>query len=154
MVERCLDEALRRRIVSLASLDRWLKDSLGKRLKGRLLLQRLLDARATIGVTDSPLETLVLTLIRDEGLPLPMLQYEVWDGGRFVARPDFAYPEQRVAIEADSFRYHGGRRAFDHDRARGNELHALGWRVLRVTSKHIEEDPRAVATWVRRALNR
>ena len=152
VVERCLDEALRRRIVSLTSLHRRLKN--GGRRPGRAMLERLVAARATEGVTDSPLETQVLSLLKVEGLPIPMLQYEVWDGDRFVARPDFAYPEKKVAIEADSYSYHGDRQAFDHDRARMNDPQALGWLVLGVTSKHIEEDPQGVAAWVRQALSR
>ncbi len=83
-----------------------------------------------------------------------MLQYVVNDEDRLVGRLDFAYPAQRVAIEADGFRYHGGRRAFDHDRARGNELLTLGWRVLHVTAKHIEEHPEQVVAWVQQALAR
>ncbi len=83
-----------------------------------------------------------------------MLQYEVRDGSRFVARVDFAYPDHRVAIEADGFRYHDNRRGFDDERARGNQLEAMGWRVLRVTSKHLEQNPEGVVGWVGRALGR
>ena len=154
VVERCLEDALRRRLVSLPFLERWLDDPRRKRHRGEPVLQRLVEARATVGVTDSPLETQVLKLLREAGLPIPMLQYEVRDGDRFVARPDFAYPAKRVAIEADSFRYHDGRPAFDHDRARINELQALGWLVLLITSKHLEQDPDAVVAWVRAALDR
>ena len=153
VVERCLDDALRRRLVSLPFLERWLRNPVNKRHRGARILQRLVDARATIGVTESPLETRVLELIRDAGLPLPMLQYVVQDGDRFVARLDFAYPEQKVAIEADGFRFHDGRQAFDEDRARANALQVLGWRVLRVTSKHLDEYPDGVAEWVSRALD-
>lgn len=116
------------------------------------VLRRLVEARTLAGVTDSPLETAVLRLLREEGLPVPMLQFEVRDGDRFVARVDFAYPDQGVAIEADGFRYHDGRRHFDHERARGNDLEALGWRVLRVTSKHLERHRPDVAKWIRRAM--
>jgi hypothetical protein len=118
------------------------------------MLRRLVAARATVGVTESPLETATLKLIRDAGLPIPMLQYAVRDGDRFVARLDFAYPKERVVIEADGFRYHDDRRGFDKERARGNDLEAMGWRVLRVTSQHLETEPASVAAWIRRALNR
>jgi hypothetical protein len=154
VVELCLDDALRRRLVSLAFLERWLQDPRRARHRGARLLRRLVDARATAGVTESALETRVLTILRNAGLPIPMLQYVVTEGDRFVARVDFAYPEARVAIEADGFRYHDGRDTFDAERSRGNELQAMGWSVLRVTAKHLEMDPEGVAEWVRRALER
>ena len=153
-VERCLDEWLRRRLVSLPVLERWLEDPLRRRHRGVGVLRRLVDARVTIGVTESDLETKFLNLLRSNEVPIPMLQYVVQDGARFVGRVDFAYPDQRVAIEVDSFRHHDQRRSFDAERARGNDLLALRWMVLRVTSKHIEEDPKGVASWVRRALRR
>jgi hypothetical protein len=153
VVERCLDDALRRRLVSLPFLERWLADPQRRRHRGTSVLKRLVEARATIGATDSPLETQVLRLLREEGFPIPMLQYVVRDADRFVARVDFAYPDERVAIEADGFRYHDDRRGFDDERARGNQLEAMGWRVLRVTSQHLEAHGESVAEWVRRALS-
>lgn len=152
VLETALDDAVRRRLVSVSFLDRWLEDPRRKRRRGARKLRRLVDLRATVGVAESPLETRVLKLLRKAGLPVPMLQYVVRDGRRFVARLDFAYPVERVAIEADGFRYHDGRREFDDERARGNEIQAMGWRVLRITSKHLDRDPDGVAAWVRRAL--
>lgn len=152
VIERCLDDALRRRLVSLPFLERWLADPRRNRHRGARVLRRLVEERATIGVTDSPLEATLLKLLREAGLPIPMLQYEVRDGDRFIGRVDFAYPDDLVAIEADGFRYHDGRTGFDAERARTNELQALGWRVLRITSKHLEQDPDGVIAWVRRSL--
>jgi very-short-patch-repair endonuclease len=60
-------------------------------------------------------------------------QYETRIEGVLVARVDFAYPADRVAIEFDSFRWHAGRRPFASDRARANRIEALGWHLLRVT---------------------
>jgi REase_MTES_1575/AbiEi antitoxin C-terminal domain len=152
VIERCLEDLLRRRLVSLSFLERWLRDPRRRRHPGRKVLQRLVAARATVGVTESPLETDVLKLLQKAGLPIPMLQYVVEDQSRFVARLDFAYPDACVAIEADGFRHHDGRQAFDSDRARRNELQALGWNVLRITSQHLAVDPAGVVHWVRRAL--
>lgn len=116
------------------------------------MLRRLVDSRAATGVTGSALEAQVLALLREEGLPMPMLQYVIESEGRFLARVDFAYPEQRVAIEVDGFMFHDTRDGFDRERARGNELEALGWRVLRITSAHLEHHREDVALWIRRAL--
>jgi hypothetical protein len=153
VVERCLDDALRRRLVSLPFLERWLADPRRKRHRGAAVLRRLIEDRATRGVTESPLEARALTLLRKSGLPIPMLQYVVEEHGRFVARLDLAYPEKRVALEIDGFRFHDTRESFDAERARGNELQAIGWKVLRITSQHLERSPEEVAEWVRRALN-
>lgn len=106
------------------------------------------------GITESHLEDDFLRLVRAADLPQPRIQYILRDGDRFIARLDFAYPEQRVAIEVDGFRYHADRRAFDDDRARANAIQAMGWLVLRITAKHLEEAPDDVVAWVRRALSR
>lgn len=153
VIARCLDDALRRRLVSLPFLDRWLDDPIRKRHHGWRMLRRLVDERAIIGVTDSELESRVLALLRDASLPLPMLQYEVFDNGRFLARLDFAYPELRVAIEVDGFRHHDLRSGFDKERARGNDVESAGWRVLRVTAAHLENDPEGVVAWIRRCFD-
>jgi len=154
LIERCLDDALRRRLVSLRFLKRWLDDPRRQRHRGLPMLKRLVAARARSGPTHSPLETDVLQLLTRAGLPTPELQHEVYEDERFVGRLDFAYPEQLVGIEADGYRHHDHRGTFDDERRRGNELAALGWNVLRLTSKHLEENPSGVATWVRRALER
>ncbi len=152
MVERCLDEALRRRLVSLPFLERWLADPRRARHRGAAVLHRLIEDRATRGVTESPLEARALELLRESELPIPRLQYVVEHEGRFVGRVDMAYPEKRVALEIDGFQFHDTRHGFDAERARGNDLQALGWKVLRITAQHLEQHPEQVAEWVRRAL--
>jgi hypothetical protein len=154
VVERALDDALRLGLVSLAFLDRWLEIPLNVRHRGARTLQRLVDARKVVGVTESPLEMRVLKLLASATVPVPMLQYRVWDGDTLIARLDFAYPVERVAIEADGFRFHDGRTRFDDERARGNRLQSLGWNVLRITSAHVDEHPDEVVDWVRQALAR
>ncbi|MGH2784943.1 MAG: type IV toxin-antitoxin system AbiEi family antitoxin domain-containing protein [Actinomycetota bacterium] len=152
MTARFVDDALRRGLVTLSFLERWLKDPRRKHQRGAPLLRELVEERAIRGVTESQLEADALTLLNDAGLPIPMVQYIVEDRGRIVARLDLAYPEQRVAIELDGFRFHDTRDSFDAERARGNELQAMGWNVLRVTAKHLERDRDEVVAWVRRVL--
>lgn len=152
VIERCLDDMLRRRLVSLPFLEKWLDDPARKGHRGLPLVRRLVAARATVGLTESPLETDVLRLLRNAGLPIPMVQYEIKDDRGVIARLDFAYPDEKVAIEADGFRYHDRRGGFDRERARGNEIESMGWAVLRITAAHIARDPNGVVRWVQRAL--
>jgi hypothetical protein len=62
----------------------------------------------------------------------------------FKRSPRLRLSDEQVAIETDGFRYHDRRHEFDDERARGNDLQGMGWQVLRVTSKHLEEDPEGV----------
>ena len=85
-------------------------------------------------LTDTELETRMLSGLASAGLPEPVLQHRVLrpDGGdAFI---DAAYPEERIALEADGWAAHGGRSAFDPDRARANDLTLLGWELYRFTS--------------------
>lgn len=115
--------------------------------KMRLVLEQL-----EIGDPGSPLEHRGRRLLAESGLagfrsefPLP------WAPHR---RFDDAYPDQRLAIEWDSFRHHGERDAFESDRRRDREAIERGWRVLRFTWRDVNERPGGVVESVRAALDR
>jgi very-short-patch-repair endonuclease len=76
----------------------------------------------------------VLGVLLDAGLPAPIAQHPVnVDGRRY--RLDFAWPEQRVAMEVDGFGPHSSYAAFHDDRRRDLALQGDGWRVLHVTEE-------------------
>lgn len=140
--ELALEDALRRRLVTLARL-RWRIRTDMKGKAGAAALRKLVRERpAGTPSTESALEVQVLRVLRKAGFPPPDRQLEVRTGGRLIARVDFAYPELNLAIEVDGYKWHSGRNAWERDRARGNALQAAGWQLLRVTSeqlKHPEE---------------
>lgn len=151
-VEEALDDALRRRLTSL----RWLEWCVGRlRRPGRggiAVIERLLAARGGAR-TESPLEDRVLRLLRRAGLPEPVCQHEVRDGDRFVGRVDFAYPNLRLAIEADGYEWHSSRARWQRDLARGNDLLVLGWRVVHVTAGDLRGRPDTVLRIVEEAID-
>jgi very-short-patch-repair endonuclease len=55
-------------------------------------------------------------------------------------------------VEADGFAFHSERDAYRHDRARGNELVRLRWRVLRFTYEDVIGRPGHVVDLVRECL--
>ena len=59
-------------------------------------------------------------------------------------RIDYAVFGQRlhIAIELDGFEFHHQRSAFTYDRLRQNDLHAVGWIVLRFSYDSIRLEPR------------
>jgi very-short-patch-repair endonuclease len=64
---------------------------------------------------------------------------------------DFHWPEQRLVVELDGWKFHGHRVAFERDRIRDNELQLLGYTVLRFTWR---TDPAAMTAAVARFLSR
>jgi very-short-patch-repair endonuclease len=78
--------------------------------------------------------------IRAVGLPEPVREFRFAPPRRW--RADFAFLEQKILIEVEGAIWTGGRhtrgRGFEADCAKYNEAVALGWRVIRVTGRHIK----------------
>ena len=95
----------------------------------RKLIERTGRAQPTTGST---LELKVDRVLRTLVLPPYVRQHriETRSGRR---RPDFAFPEQQLAIEAHSYKWHQGKRAWEQDQRRDRDLKALGWDIIYVT---------------------
>jgi very-short-patch-repair endonuclease len=90
------------------------------------------DARVTL----SRLEQRFLELLRAAGLPLPQTNRPA--GGR---RVDCRWPDLRLTVELDSYRYHNSRHAWEQDRRREREAHARGDQLRRYTYGDVFEHP-------------
>ncbi|WP_239152831.1 DUF559 domain-containing protein [Virgisporangium aliadipatigenens] len=101
---------------------------------------------------ESPMESRTRLVLVLAGLPRPVTQHVVYDGaGRFVARLDLAYPEQRLGIEYEGAHHRDARR-YQVDLRRQNALRAAGWEVLRFGPGDIYRDPAGVVALVRARL--
>ncbi|MDQ2648547.1 MAG: DUF559 domain-containing protein [Actinomycetota bacterium] len=149
-VSRALTRALTTKLVTLAEVDE-LRGAIGRPGRnGTGVMRSVLEARRD--GEESVLEAAFVDLIRRFGLPEPVLQHEVWDRGRFVARLDAAYPDRRVGIELDGYATHSDPEAFQRDRTRQNELTRLGWALLRFTWADVMHRSEVTAQGVRRLL--
>lgn len=136
-VDLAIDDALRRGLTSLGVLLAT-HDRLAT--KGRRGARRFRDALAsrTLGpLHESAPERLVARALVAAGLPEPTPQHVVRVDGQFVARVDLAYPDERIAIEYDSYQEHTGKVALVRDSARRNALVAAGWTVLSATAADV-----------------
>lgn len=88
----------------------------------------------------SDLERDFLRLCRRRRLPLPEVNVTV---GRDLV--DFLWRDRSLVVETDGYRYHRGRLAFEDDRERDLRLRALGFDVVRVSEKQVDEEPQRVA---------
>lgn len=153
IVEEAIDDALRRGIVTIDGLRRAFA-SIGRRGRpGSAAMRAVLNARdASAAVPESVFERRLLRTLRAARLPTPNLQHGIRSGGRLVAVVDFAYPDAKLGIEADGYRWHSGRVRWDRDRARRNRLTLLGWRIIHVTWTDLVRRPAHVIAAIRRAL--
>ena len=140
-----IDEALHRKLIS----DRQLELALGA-LAGRKGVARLRRAlELSNSAAESPMETRLRLLIVRSGLPCPAAQMEITVNGRFIARPDLLYVEERLVIEFDGGTH---RERMIDDNRRQNRLVSAGYTVLRFTSADIHRRPQAVVAEIRSQL--
>src|SRR5690606_31308174 len=91
---------------------------------------------------ESPKETETRLLVIADGLPEPVVQWQVFDGSRLVGRVDLAYPELKIAIEYDGDGHRTDKEQWRRDIRRQRELERLGWIVIHLTESDLE-DPAA-----------
>lgn len=121
--------------------------------KGAVLMRRLLAERAEgLAVPETVLESRLLEVLTEAGLPRPTAQFSAPWLTKIRGRVDFAYEDERIVVEADSRRWHGLFDAFETDRRRDIEAQVAGWIVLRFTWRMLDEDPVFVVEATRRAL--
>jgi hypothetical protein len=152
-LEVVLEEALRRRMFTTEELrTRMLKLGRSGR-KGVGLLSNLIDIRQKGETpTASALETLVARAVREGELPPPIRQHPVHDDEGLVGYLDFAYPWALLNLEADSFKWHTGRRDWRRELRKRNRLMRLHWRIRHITEEEIADDRRALIRDIRRLL--
>lgn len=94
-------------------------------------------------ITDEPKETRaenerrMLRICRRFGVPEPLTNFEIRAGGRTFAA-DFCWPDLRLIVECDSWRWHGGKLKTERDRERDQLLAIAGWLVVHFTRTQIK----------------
>ena len=120
-----------------------------KAVTGRIgpKLRRILDGDTP--VTLSKLEKRFIELLREADLVLPVTNRAV-DGRRVDCR----WPEQRLTVELDGYRYHRSRHAWEQDRGREREARARGDDFRRYTYGDVFESPEAMLAELRAVTSR
>jgi very-short-patch-repair endonuclease len=118
-------------------------EAFGKRLPPKL--RAILHG--DIPVTLSALEDRFLETLRDHGLPLPKTNRVA-----SAKRVDCRWPEHKLTVELDSYRFHHTRHAWEQDRRRDREAHARGDDIRRYTYGDVFEDPLQMLAELRELL--
>src|SRR5262249_13010237 len=120
-------------------------------LPGRSLAEAALVSAEPLA--ESPMETRLRLVAVDSGLPRPLPQHKIMRGKQFVARVDYAYPQYKIALEYDGD-HHRDKTTFRFDMERQNELHVMGWTVLRFNADDVLLRPEQTAALIRTVLRR
>lgn len=132
-LERTIDEAVRRRLVSRRALSTRIAASAGSGHAGvRLLRTLLLDSGG-----ESFLERRFLGLVRRAGLPRPDCQVVHRSGGTHLARVDFLFPGTDVVVEVTGRLGHATDAERRADARRRNALQQAGRVVLEFTTADV-----------------
>jgi hypothetical protein len=141
-VEMAFDAAERRELVTRSSVEALVR-RLGKQGRNGIgVLRDLLERHDPAQKPrHSEMETKVLQVLRRNGLPTPVTQYEIRrSNGVLVAQVDAAYPEWKVAIEYDSYEWHTGRARLDRDTERRLKIQGVGWSPVTATATNLRGD--------------
>jgi hypothetical protein len=129
-----LDAMVSAGTVQAADLGRLLREGTGRWGSKRVRRAfELVDGRS-----ESPPESWVRVACALAGLPAPVPQYEVVEGGTWLARVDLAWPEARLIVEYEGA-YHFDGIQIVRDDARIARLIAAGWRVLRLGAHDLRD---------------
>jgi very-short-patch-repair endonuclease/predicted transcriptional regulator of viral defense system len=144
-LEKALEQAHALRLLDVAAIDRIAVAHAAGRRGPRRLQQLVRSHDAEHTHTRSALEDALLELCDRHGIPRPRTNAHI-EG----YEADFAWPEQRLIVEADSWRHHSSRERFERDRIRDSHHTVHGWRVVRLTHARITHDVAGVAALLAR----
>lgn len=146
-LERAVDRADRLGILDLAAIDRITDEVRGHHGRGPLI--RAMTIYRETGFTRSGGEKRMLAALADVGVRRPLVNNFV-EGHEL----DFYWEPERLAVELDSWEHHRGRRSFEEDRERQDELAMAGIETIRITGTRLRREPRKVAMRIAAHLNR
>ena len=152
--EAALEELLLRNIGRLARM-RWQHQVFGRHgVRGTANLGRFLEERPPGYVPmKSKLELDVRRALRTASIREPLYEHPVRLSTGWTVHPDFSWPDRMTAVEAESYRWHGGRAAWERDIERYEALRRDGWTVIRVTAKMLREQRELFLSDVRTAIS-
>jgi len=93
-------------------------------------------------------------VIRTARLPMPLFNPSLYDGDRFLGKPDGWWPDAGVAGEVDSRAWHLSPDDWDRTRQRHDRMAAAGIIVLHFSPRELRREPAKVAEMIKGALNR
>ncbi|MBV9253016.1 MAG: hypothetical protein JO054_02195 [Actinobacteria bacterium] len=152
LVERAVEDAIRRGLTNEGALRRRLAQIGGPGCRGSGVLRWVLDNRPEGRPARSGFEVMLLDVIREYGLPMPVRNYPVVHNGIIIAELDLAYLGPMIDLEAKGAKWHSTRRQVQRDQERCEDLRSIGWTILDFDYDEVVRRPEVSAGRIRAAL--
>jgi very-short-patch-repair endonuclease len=154
-LERALDNAWARRLVTYALLHRTLDELAERGRPGIAVLRELAEARpADYRPPESTTEGRVNELLDAAGMPTLRRQVNAGDQRNWIGRIDLRDPELPLLVEVQSELFHGSKLDRERDEARRALLTAAGWTVLEVWETEVWRRSSTLVTTIAEARRR
>jgi len=134
-------------LLDLIAIDELIARSSG--FRGVARLRTALEIHRPVVFTRSGLERRFLALVRHTDLPRPSMNLYI-EGYEL----DAYWPNERFAVELDTYDYHGTPMAFEADRIRQESLKLAGIEMIRLTGPRLDREPSAVMRRLGKLLSR
>jgi hypothetical protein len=150
-LEMLIHAARRKRLITYESTHEVFLRHARRGLRGvralRAALERWDPGRRA---TESEMETVLLQALREQGLPEPVVQFDVHDrNGLFVARTDLGWPTLRVTLDYDSRQEHSDEFQIARDDRRRNQIVTAGYRPLVARLGDVRNSVREICEQIR-----
>ena len=123
-----VQDAIARNLVDVPSLLAVLDQRGGRGVDGTRKLRLVMCDELTDDRLESKLELLLARIVHAAvGVPRPELQHELTCSDGRSVRLDKAWPDRRIAVEANGRRWHSTESQVRKDRARRRSIVATGW---------------------------
>ncbi len=96
----------------------------------------------------------LLDLLKASGLPIPLLNPDLYLGDQFIARPDAWWPDAGVAVEVDSREWHISPKEWEDTMARHDLMFSLGIYPLHFSPRQLRQESAAVIKRIRDTYQR
>jgi hypothetical protein len=144
-LDRLVERAEELEVFNLGPVESLLDRTWGHHGWGRL--RRAIALYQPVPFTRSGFERLFYEAVLDAGLARPATNYV--EAGFEL---DVYWPEQRFAVELDTYGTHGTHAAFERDRLRQEDLKLAGIELTRVTDVRFHREPEVVLERIARLL--
>jgi hypothetical protein len=146
------DEAVRKGLVSMEALRRFVDREKKSGRRGVGVLRKLVDQRdPAYQPSASELQASVRRLLIGDGLDVEE-EYVITDAdGNFIARVDFRLSGEWVVVEVEGRANHSSKVDWEHDLTRRNRITGEGWGVIHATADKVNNHPEEFLAEVHRA---